>query len=122
MHLHIAFIQCIAYDRPTTDALIRRVYLQSSSGSSVACGREMSGGISNVQVEQVHIYSSYSSACGREMSGGISNVQVEQVHIYSSYSGTEFRTESVSPEPCPELDSSSVSYSLLNSYGKSTDF
>uniref|UniRef100_A0A6N2K828 Uncharacterized protein n=1 Tax=Salix viminalis TaxID=40686 RepID=A0A6N2K828_SALVM len=64
MHLHIAFIQCIAYDRPTTDALIRRVYLQSSSGSSVAC------------------------ACGSEMS----NVQVEQVHIYSSYSGTEFRT------------------------------
>ncbi|KAJ6769413.1 PECTIN LYASE-LIKE SUPERFAMILY PROTEIN [Salix koriyanagi] len=30
-------------------------------------------------------------------------------------------SESVSPEPCPELESSSVCYSLLNSYGKSTD-
>uniref|UniRef100_A0A6N2K2W6 Uncharacterized protein n=1 Tax=Salix viminalis TaxID=40686 RepID=A0A6N2K2W6_SALVM len=87
---HLVEFTSSALIMPTTDALIRRVYLQSSSGSSVACGREMS----NVQVEQVHIYSSYSAACGSEMS----NVQVEQVHIYSSYSGTEFRTA------LPDLD------------------
>lgn len=48
----------IAYGRPTTDVHIRRVLLQSSSGSSVAFGSEMSGGISNVQVEKIHLYDS----------------------------------------------------------------
>lgn len=48
----------IAYGKPTTDVHIRRVLLQSSSGSSVAFGSEMSGGISNVQVEKIHLYDS----------------------------------------------------------------
>ncbi|XWS14135.1 hypothetical protein CRYUN_Cryun36dG0097400 [Craigia yunnanensis] len=50
----------IAYGRPTTNVHIRRVHLQSSSGSSLAFGSEMSGGISDVQVEQVHVYNSLS--------------------------------------------------------------
>ncbi|MBA0830937.1 hypothetical protein Goarm_015431, partial [Gossypium armourianum] len=41
----------IAYGRPTTNVHIRSVHLQSSTGSSLAFGSEMSGGISNVQVE-----------------------------------------------------------------------
>ncbi|GKV31416.1 hypothetical protein SLEP1_g40106 [Rubroshorea leprosula] len=50
----------IAYGRPTTKVHIRRVHLQSFSGSSIAFGSEMSGGISNIQVEQVHLYNSLS--------------------------------------------------------------
>ncbi|KAL5782216.1 hypothetical protein ACOSP7_007245 [Xanthoceras sorbifolium] len=48
----------ISYGRQTTDVHIRRVHLQSSSGSSIAFGSEMSGGISNVQVEKVHLHDS----------------------------------------------------------------
>ncbi|GMI80132.1 Polygalacturonase Clade F 5 [Hibiscus trionum] len=48
----------IAYGRPTTNVHIRRVQLQSSSGSSLAFGSEMSGGISDVQVQQLHLYDS----------------------------------------------------------------
>lgn len=48
----------IAYGRPTRDIHIRWVQLQSSSGSGIAFGSEMSGGISSVQVEQVLIYNS----------------------------------------------------------------
>lgn len=50
----------IAYGEPTTNVHIRRVHLQSSSGSCIAFGSEMSGGISNIQVEQVHLYDSLS--------------------------------------------------------------
>lgn len=50
----------IAYGRPTSDVHIRRVHLQSSSGSCIAFGSEMSGGISNVHVEEVHLYNSFS--------------------------------------------------------------
>lgn len=187
----------IAYDRPTTDVYIRRVYLQSSSGSSVAFGSEMSGGISNVHVEQVHIYNSFSGIEFRTTKGRggyikriiISDVELKNTNTafgaigdcgshpddnfdpnaipvldqitlqgvigsnitmagnFTGLAESPFTSlclfnvslairntlspwtcsnvvgfsESVSPEPCPELESSSVCYSLLNSYGKSTD-
>lgn len=50
----------IAYGKPTKNVHMRRVHLQSSSGSCIAFGSEMSGGISNIQVEQVHLYNSLS--------------------------------------------------------------
>ncbi|KAH8499669.1 hypothetical protein H0E87_015048 [Populus deltoides] len=187
----------IAYDRPTTDVYIRRVCLQSSSGSSVAFGSEMSGGISNVHVEQVHIYNSFSGIEFRTTKGRggyikrviISDVELKNINTafgaigdcgshpddnfdpnaipvldqitlqgvigsnitmagnFTGLAESPFTSlclfnvslairntlspwtcsnvvgfsESVSPEPCPELESSSVCYSLLNSYGKSTD-
>ncbi|KAG4182737.1 hypothetical protein ERO13_A09G063700v2 [Gossypium hirsutum] len=48
----------IAYGRPTTIAHVRRVDLRSSTGSSLAFGSEMSGGISDILVEEVHLYDS----------------------------------------------------------------
>ncbi|GFZ21766.1 pectin lyase-like superfamily protein [Actinidia rufa] len=53
----------IAYDRPTESVHIKQVYLQSSSGSALAFGSEMSGGISDVLVEHLYIYNSF---CGVE--------------------------------------------------------
>ncbi|GMI72130.1 Polygalacturonase Clade F 5 [Hibiscus trionum] len=50
----------IAYGRPTTNVHIRSVHLQSTTGASLAFGSEMSGGISNVQVEHVCLYNSLS--------------------------------------------------------------
>lgn len=48
----------IAYEVPTRYVHIRGVNLQSSSGSGLAFGSEMSGGISNILVEQLHIRNS----------------------------------------------------------------
>ncbi|CAK7333279.1 unnamed protein product [Dovyalis caffra] len=190
----------IAYDRPTKDVHIRRLYLQSSSGSSIAFGSEMSGGISNVHVEQVHIYNSFSGIELRTTKGRggyikqiiISNVELENINMafgaigdcgshpddkfdpnalpdldqitlqnvigsnitmagnFTGLAESPFTSlclfnvsltipatltswtcsnvvgfsESVSPEPCPELEnsysnSSAVCYSDMNSYGKS---
>ncbi|KAG9134042.1 hypothetical protein Leryth_004735 [Lithospermum erythrorhizon] len=49
----------IAYDRPTTNVHIRGVRLQSSFGSGIAVGSEMSGGISNVLIEDLHLGDSF---------------------------------------------------------------
>ncbi|KAH8494944.1 hypothetical protein Peur_056248 [Populus x canadensis] len=190
----------IAYDRPTQDVHIRRVYLQSSSGSSIAFGSEMSGGISNVYVEQVYLYNSFSGIEFRTAKGRggyikriiISNIELKNINMafgaigdcgshpddsfdphaipildqitlqnvtgsnitmagnFTGLAESPFTSiclfnvsltipatstswtcsnvigfsEFVSPEPCPELNSSysnssSVCYSILNSYGKS---
>ncbi|EEF45596.1 Polygalacturonase, putative [Ricinus communis] len=79
----------IAYDRATRDVHIRRVHLQSSSGSSIAFGSEMSGGISNVHVEQVHLYNSFSGIGFRTTKGRggyikrifISDVELENINL-----------------------------------------
>ncbi|GAA0148291.1 lyase [Lithospermum erythrorhizon] len=49
----------IAYGRPTTNVHIRGVRLQSSVGSGIAVGSEMSGGISNVLMEDLYVRDSF---------------------------------------------------------------
>ncbi|XP_020204365.1 probable polygalacturonase isoform X1 [Cajanus cajan] len=48
----------IAYGKPTSNVHIRRVYLQSSTGAGLAFGSEMSGGISDIVAEKLHIMNS----------------------------------------------------------------
>ncbi|KAI3460782.1 hypothetical protein Pfo_017445 [Paulownia fortunei] len=48
----------MAYGKPTTNLHVRRVRLQSFSGSGMAFGSEMSGGISNILVEHLHVHDS----------------------------------------------------------------
>ncbi|XP_009624502.2 probable polygalacturonase [Nicotiana tomentosiformis] len=48
----------ISYGKPTSNVHIRGVRLQSSAGSAVAFGSEMSGGISNVLVEHISLHDS----------------------------------------------------------------
>ncbi|KAG6525700.1 hypothetical protein ZIOFF_015666 [Zingiber officinale] len=78
----------IAFDRPSTNIHIRKVHLQAPLGSGLAFGSEMSGGISLIYVENLHIDNSltgisFETALGR---GGfissivISNVEMENVH------------------------------------------
>lgn len=76
----------IAYGRPTTDVHIRRVLLQSSSGSSVAFGSEMSGGISNVQVEKIHLYDSLNGIEFRTTKGRggyIKQIVISDAELYN---------------------------------------
>ncbi|CAI9785593.1 unnamed protein product [Fraxinus pennsylvanica] len=48
----------IAYGKPTTNVHIRGLRLQSYSGSGMAFGSEMSGGISTILVENLHVLDS----------------------------------------------------------------
>ncbi|KAG9157211.1 hypothetical protein Leryth_004883 [Lithospermum erythrorhizon] len=49
----------IAYDKPITNVHIRGVHLRSSIGSGMAFGSEMSGGISNILVEDIEVHDSF---------------------------------------------------------------
>ncbi|CAH9132601.1 unnamed protein product [Cuscuta epithymum] len=48
----------IAYGRPTTNVHIRGVRLKSTGGTGMAIGSEMSGGISDVLVENIYLHDS----------------------------------------------------------------
>ncbi|CAI9761481.1 unnamed protein product [Fraxinus pennsylvanica] len=48
----------IAYGKPTSNVHVRGVRVHSSSGSGIAFGSEMSGGISSVLLEHLHVHDS----------------------------------------------------------------
>lgn len=85
----------IAYGKPTSSVQIRGVNLQSSSGAGLAIGSEMSGGISNITAELLHIIN---STIGIELKttkgrGGyikdifISDAKLENVYLGISMTG-----------------------------------
>ncbi|KAE9589472.1 putative galacturan 1,4-alpha-galacturonidase [Lupinus albus] len=85
----------VAYGKPTSSVHIRGVYLQSSSGAGLAFGSEMSGGISDVIAEKLHIAN---SSIGIELKttrgrGGymkgifISDADLENVYLGISMTG-----------------------------------
>ena len=104
----------ISYGRPTTDVHIRRVHLQSSSGSSLAFGSEMSGGISNVLVEHIHLYHSFSGIEFRTTKGRggyiekivISDVKMENIYLALAATGQcgSHPDDKYDPSALPILD------------------
>jgi polygalacturonase len=85
----------IAFGRPTSDIHIRSVNLQSSLGAALSFGSEMSGGISDVNVNHLHIHGStkgifFKTAQGR---GGyikdvvVSDVEMEDVSVAIAFTG-----------------------------------
>ncbi|GJN05063.1 hypothetical protein PR202_ga22662 [Eleusine coracana subsp. coracana] len=85
----------ISFGKATSDVRISRVHLQSSSGAALAFGSEMSGGISDIHADHVHIHDSYKgisfkTSLGR---GGyikevvISDVQMDDVHVSIEFKG-----------------------------------
>lgn len=48
----------IAYGRPSTNILIRNLTVRSTVSAGISIGSEMSGGISNITVENIHIWQS----------------------------------------------------------------
>ncbi|XP_031377173.1 probable polygalacturonase isoform X3 [Punica granatum] len=85
----------ISYGMPTTNLHIRQVHLQSSAGSTIAFGSEMSGGISQVLIEGAHLYHSSSGVEFRTTRGrggyitdiSISGLEMEDVHLAFSATG-----------------------------------
>lgn len=104
----------IAYGRPTKNVHIRRVYLEASSGSTLAFGSDMSGGISNVLVEHVHLHNSHNGIEFRTTKGRggyireifISDVEME--NIYNAFAATghcgSHPDDKFDPNALPQLD------------------
>ncbi|KAK7396922.1 hypothetical protein VNO78_18085 [Psophocarpus tetragonolobus] len=85
----------ITYGKPTSSIHISNVHLQSSKGAGLAFGSEMSGGISDIIVEKLHILNSpigieLKTTTGR---GGymkriyISDAELENIHLAISMTG-----------------------------------
>ncbi|CAL5395738.1 unnamed protein product [Camellia sinensis] len=79
----------IAYGRPTTSIHIKQVHLQASSGSALAFGNEMSGGISDVLVEHLYLSNSFHGVEFRTTKGRgehikeiliVSDIEMKNVH------------------------------------------
>lgn len=85
----------IAYGKPTKNVHIRGVNLQSSLGSGLAFGSEMSGGILNVLVEQLHLSNSFVGIALKTTRGRggymkdivISDVEMENIHLAIQVTG-----------------------------------
>ncbi|KAL9237205.1 hypothetical protein vseg_011787 [Gypsophila vaccaria] len=78
----------IAYGRPTTYVQIKQVQLQAATGAAIAFGSQMSGGISHVLVNHIHINNSFSgiefrTAVGR--GGYIQNITVSDVLVENTH-------------------------------------
>ncbi|KAJ4727738.1 Pectin lyase-like superfamily protein [Melia azedarach] len=74
----------IAYGKPTTKIHIRGVRLQSSSGSGLALGSQMSGGISNIFLEQLQLHDSLigiNIKTTRGRGGYIKDIHVSDVQL-----------------------------------------
>ncbi|KAK9724226.1 hypothetical protein RND81_05G057000 [Saponaria officinalis] len=104
----------ITYGRPTTYVHIKDVQLQASTGSAISFGSQMSGGISHVLADHLHINNSFSgvdfrTALGR--GGYIENITVSDIVIENTYvafnaSGqwTNHPDEEYDPTVLPVLD------------------
>ncbi|CAK9145616.1 unnamed protein product [Ilex paraguariensis] len=104
----------IAYGRPTTGVHIKQVYLQAATGSALAFGSEMSGGISDVLVEHLHIHNSsvgieFRTTRGR---GGyikeiiVTDVEMQNVHTAFGANGQSgsHPDDNFDPNALPVLD------------------
>lgn len=104
----------IAYGRPTKNVHIRNVYLEASSGSTLAFGSDMSGGISNVLVEHVHLHNSHRGIEFRTTKGRGGYIReifisdVEMKNIYKALSATghcgSHPDDKFDPQALPQLD------------------
>ncbi|CAH2054762.1 unnamed protein product, partial [Thlaspi arvense] len=74
----------IAYSRPTENVHIRNVYLRAASGSSISFGSEMSGGISDVVVDNAHTHNSLTGIAFRTAKGRggyIKEIDISNIHM-----------------------------------------
>ncbi|KAL8236208.1 hypothetical protein R6Q59_017289 [Mikania micrantha] len=74
----------ITYDKPTTNVHIRGVRLQSFTGSGLAIGSEMSGGISQILIQNIKLHDSMtgiSFLTSKGRGGYIKNILVSDIDL-----------------------------------------
>lgn len=74
----------LSYSKPTTKVNVRKMRLQSYSGSGLAFGSEMSGGISDVLAEHLHIRGSVNGIELKTAKGRgayIKDIFISDVHV-----------------------------------------
>ncbi|RWW28771.1 hypothetical protein GW17_00006733 [Ensete ventricosum] len=86
----------IAYKRPSTNILIRNVTVRSVVSAGVSIGSEMSGGVSNVTVDNLHVWESkrgvrIKTAAGR--GGYIRNISYRNVTLNHVSIGIVIKTD-----------------------------
>ncbi|PKA62981.1 putative polygalacturonase [Apostasia shenzhenica] len=104
----------ISYSKPSSNIYITNVFLSSLHGSALAFGSEMSGGISGIHADHLHIYNSniaidFRTALGR---GGfmenivISYVDVQHVRTAIQFTGncSSHPDERYDPKALPIVD------------------
>ncbi|QHO06718.1 putative polygalacturonase [Arachis hypogaea] len=104
----------VAYGRPTENVHIRRVTLSAFSGSTLAFGSEMSGGLSNVFMEHSHVLDSDKGVQFRTTRGRggymkeivISDIQMDNVYVAIAATGhcSSHPNDKFDPNALPHLD------------------
>ncbi|KAL5203893.1 hypothetical protein ABZP36_008764 [Zizania latifolia] len=104
----------ISFGRPTSGIHISRVDLQASSGAALAFGSEMSGGISDIHANHIHIRSSSKGISFRTTPGrggyieevDIADVQMDSVHFAIEFSGnwSSHPDDHFDPSELPVID------------------
>ncbi|KAG1365278.1 putative polygalacturonase [Cocos nucifera] len=85
----------ISFGRPSSNIHISNVHLQTSLGSAIAFGSEMSGGIYDIHVERLHVHDSFTGIKFKTIRGRggfienivISDVEMENVHEAFRFTG-----------------------------------
>ncbi|CAD5169428.1 unnamed protein product [Musa acuminata subsp. malaccensis] len=85
----------ISFGKPSSNIQINNVHLQTSLGSALAFGSEMSGGISDVRVEHLYVRNSHTGINFKTTRGRggyiedivISDVKMENVHEAIQFTG-----------------------------------
>ncbi|KAJ4786648.1 Pectin lyase-like superfamily protein [Rhynchospora pubera] len=100
----------LSFNKPTYFVYITNVLLEASSGSAISLGSEMSGGISDVTVDQTRIRNSstgisFKTAPGR--GGFIDNVIISGIEMENVYTAIEF-TGQCKEHPAGEYDPSNL--------------
>lgn len=104
----------IDFAKPTSNVHIIRAHLQTSLGSALAFGSEMSGGISNVYAEQLHIHDSFVAIKLKTTNGrggfvkdvAVSDVEMTNVHMALGITGHcgKHPDDHFDPDAYPEID------------------
>ncbi|CAH9097605.1 unnamed protein product [Cuscuta epithymum] len=86
----------IAYGRPSKNILIRNLVVQSMVSAGISIGSEMSGGVSNVTVENLHVWNSrralrIKTAAGR--GGYIQHISYRNITLESVRVGIVIKTD-----------------------------
>nr|CAB3457153.1 unnamed protein product [Digitaria exilis] len=115
----------IAYGRPSANIIIQNVVIRSMVSAGVSIGSEMSGGVSNVLVENVHIWDSrrgvrIKTAPGR--GAYVSNIVYRNISLSNIRVGVVIKTdynehpdEGFDPKAVPIIEN--ISYTSIHGQG-----